>query len=96
MSYINRDGEAIKRRHPRRNITGAEAVAKLNQMVDEHNARVARIERGRQIYEDAARVITEENEKLVEALRTVLKAKSLGDAKGIANAALKAWEARKL
>ena len=96
MSYINRDGQAVKRRHPHQTISGAEAVARLNQMTDEHNARIARIERERQIYEDAARVMAEENDRLVTALRSVLKAKTLGDVRGIAGAALKAREAQEM
>ena len=54
------------------------------------------MEAERQIYEDAARLMAEENENFVAALNSIIKAHDLGAARGIARKTLKAWSDRKL
>jgi hypothetical protein len=96
MSYITKQGEYIQRRPARQRITAAEAMQRLNTIIDDTNAKIAKMEAERQIYEDAARLMAEENENFVAALNSIIKAHDLGAARGIARKTLKAWSDRKL
>jgi len=96
MSYITKNGEHKTRRHPVQRITAAEAQIKLNTIIDDANAKIARVEAERQIYEDAARLMAEENDKFVAALRRIITAHDLGAARGEARRTLAKWEAREM
>lgn len=86
MSYV-KDRKLKRRRHPTQQVTGAEAVARLNQVVDEANQKIALAMSAAQHWEQVATALAEENGRLRAALVAVNKAKTLGDARGIARQA---------
>lgn len=89
MSKVDRqNGDFIKRRHATKHIGGADAVAKLNTIVDEANKQIAHIEAQRAAWQQTAEALQSDNDSLKDALRRVTQARQLGDAKGIAREAL--------
>lgn len=88
MSYI-KDLKHKQRRHPTQHLTPDEAIRKINTIVDEANQHVARIEAERASWQETAAILMVENDRLRGALEAVIKAKQLGDARGIAKEALK-------
>lgn len=82
MSYV-KDRKLKRRRHPTQPVTGAEAVARLNQVVDEANEKIAHALSAAQHWEQVATDLAAENGRLWAALRAIKRAKTLGDARGI-------------
>ena len=87
MSYI-KELEYKKRRHPKKQITGKEAIARLNQITDEANAAIARAIGEARHWQQVASGLADENARLRAALAEVRQAKTLGDVRGVANKAI--------
>lgn len=85
MSYVNSDRQFIKRRPKKEFLTPEQAIIKANIIADEADHKIALALTEARHWCKVAQEYEKENQKLLELVSKIQKAKTLGDAKGYIN-----------